>query len=119
MFGDPVLTSDGDAIFHLVWTYNIKAVDGQKKASCVCDGSTRSGKVLVLLKPMQTASNRQALDFSMLSPPQISSLSSVPMYPTPLQRHPHPNNLSLFDPTGHSMIGGSTISTETPSQKNT
>ena len=48
MFGDPVLTKDGDAIFHLVWTYNIKAVDGRKKARCVCDGSTRSGKVLVL-----------------------------------------------------------------------
>jgi hypothetical protein len=48
MFGDPVVTKEGDAIFHLVWTYNIKAVDGRKKARCVCDGSTRSGKVLVL-----------------------------------------------------------------------
>ncbi len=50
MFGDPVETNEEDAIFHLVWTYNIKAVDGQKKARCVCDGSTRSGKVLVLAK---------------------------------------------------------------------
>ena len=48
MFGDPVATNEGDAIFHLIWTYNIKAVDGRKKACCVCDGSTRSGKVLVL-----------------------------------------------------------------------
>ncbi len=48
MFGDPVETNDDDAIFHLVWTYNIKAVNGQKKARCVCDGSMRSGKVLVL-----------------------------------------------------------------------
>ncbi len=48
MFGDPVETNEGDAIFHLVWTYNIKAVDGRKKARCVCDGSTRSGSVLVL-----------------------------------------------------------------------
>jgi hypothetical protein len=48
MFGSPVATKEGDAIFHLVWTYNIKAVDGRKKARCVCDGSTRSGKVLVL-----------------------------------------------------------------------
>ena len=48
MFGNPVTTKYGDAIFHLVWTYNIKAVDGRKKARCVCDGSTRSGKVLVL-----------------------------------------------------------------------
>ncbi len=48
MFGLPVFKSEGDAIFHLVWTYNIKAVDGRKKACCVCDGSTRSGQVLVL-----------------------------------------------------------------------
>jgi hypothetical protein len=25
MFGEPVAATDGDAIFHLVWTYNIKA----------------------------------------------------------------------------------------------
>ncbi len=48
MFGMPVFASEDDAIFHLVWTYNIKAVDGRKKARCVCDGSTQSGKVLVL-----------------------------------------------------------------------
>jgi hypothetical protein len=50
MFGNPVDASDGDAIFHLVWTYNIKAVNGCKKARCVCDGSTCSGQVLVLAK---------------------------------------------------------------------
>jgi hypothetical protein len=48
MFGLPVAPNKGDAIFHLVWTYNIKAVDGRKKARCVCDGSTRSGQVRVL-----------------------------------------------------------------------
>ena len=48
MFGEPVAPKEGDAIFHLVWTYNIKAVDGRKKARCVCDGSTRSGQVRVL-----------------------------------------------------------------------
>ncbi len=40
--------NEGNAIIHLAWTYNIKAVDGRKNARCVCDGSTRSGKVLVL-----------------------------------------------------------------------
>jgi hypothetical protein len=50
MFGHPVAASEGDAIFHLVWTYNIKAVDSRKKAWCVCDGSTHSGQVLVLAK---------------------------------------------------------------------
>jgi hypothetical protein len=48
MFSEPIGASDGDAIFHLVWTYNIKAVDERNKARCVCDGSTRSGQVRVL-----------------------------------------------------------------------
>ncbi len=51
MFGDPVDARDDYAIFHLVWmTYVIKALDGRKKARCVCDGSTRSGLVQVLDK---------------------------------------------------------------------
>jgi hypothetical protein len=45
MFGQPVAVNEDDTIFHLVWTYSIKAVDGRKKACCVCDGSTRSGQV--------------------------------------------------------------------------
>jgi hypothetical protein len=48
MFGDPIATTKDDAVFHLVWTYAIKAVDGRKKAHCVCDGSTRSGMVRIL-----------------------------------------------------------------------
>jgi hypothetical protein len=48
MFGDPVDSKEEDAIFHLVWTYTINAVDGRKKAHCVCDGSTHSGMVRVL-----------------------------------------------------------------------
>ena len=48
MFGDPVATTKDNAVFHLVWTYGIKAVDGRKKARCICDGSTRSGMVRIL-----------------------------------------------------------------------
>jgi hypothetical protein len=48
MFGNPVAASNGNAIFYLVWTYNTKAVYNQKKAFCVCEGSTRSGQVFVL-----------------------------------------------------------------------
>ena len=48
MFGTRIPTSQEDAVFHLVWTYAIKAVDNRKKARCVCDGSTRSGQVRVL-----------------------------------------------------------------------
>ncbi len=48
MFGTPMAATDGDAIFHLVWTYAVKAVEGHKKARCICDGSTWSGMVFVL-----------------------------------------------------------------------
>ena len=48
MFGDPVLLSNGNAVFNLVWTYAIKEVDGRKKARCTCDGSTRGGQVRIL-----------------------------------------------------------------------
>ena len=46
--GMPTVVDREDAVFHLVWTYNIKAFDGHKKARCVCDGSSRSGLVKVL-----------------------------------------------------------------------
>jgi len=48
MFGNPVRSHKGDAIFYLIWTYAIQAVDGRKKARCVCNGSTRSGSVQIL-----------------------------------------------------------------------
>jgi hypothetical protein len=48
MFGQPVAVTEDNAIFHLVWMYSIKAVDGQKKTCCICNGSTRSGQVRVL-----------------------------------------------------------------------
>ena len=47
-FGDPTAVDKDDAVFYLVWTYTIKAVDKRKKARCVCDGSSRSGSVKVL-----------------------------------------------------------------------
>ncbi len=37
MFGTPIPMSKDDAIFHLVWTYAIKALDNRKKARCVCN----------------------------------------------------------------------------------
>jgi hypothetical protein len=50
MFGNPVSTKDNNAIFHLVWMYAIKTVNGRKKAHCVCGGSSRSGSVQILDK---------------------------------------------------------------------
>ena len=48
MFGQPEKDEKKDAIFNLVWTYNIKAADKRKKARCTCDGSTRVGQVRIL-----------------------------------------------------------------------
>ena len=48
MFGTPVIVTNGNAVFNLVWTYAVKEVDGRKKARCTCDGSTRGGQVRVL-----------------------------------------------------------------------
>ena len=48
MFGDPVPVIDKGAVFNLVWTYNIKELNEQKKVQCTCDGSTRARQVCVL-----------------------------------------------------------------------
>jgi hypothetical protein len=37
-FGAPTPVDKDNAVFHLVWTCNIKTLDGRKKARCVCDG---------------------------------------------------------------------------------
>ncbi len=58
MFGNPVAPTDKDTIFHLVWTYAVKAVDGRKKARCICDGSTRSGMVRVLAETYANCVNQ-------------------------------------------------------------
>ncbi len=48
MFDSPVLIDLEAAVFHLVWMYAIKVVDGRKKAHWACDGSPRSGQAKVL-----------------------------------------------------------------------
>jgi hypothetical protein len=48
MFGSPVAVESNEAVFNLVWSYGIKAVDARKKARCTCDGSPRSGQVRIL-----------------------------------------------------------------------
>ncbi len=47
-FGYPTTVDKDDAVFYLVWTYTIKALDRRKKACCVCHGSSRSGSIKVL-----------------------------------------------------------------------
>ena len=39
-FGSPVMVDSKAAVFHSVWTYAIKAVDGRKKARWACDDLT-------------------------------------------------------------------------------
>ncbi len=48
MFGTLVMMDSDAAVFHSVWTYAIKAVDGRKKAHWACDGLPRSGQAKVL-----------------------------------------------------------------------
>jgi hypothetical protein len=60
-FGDPTAVDKDDTVFHLVWTYNIKALDGRKKAHCVCNGSSCSGLVKVLDKIYANCVNQTSL----------------------------------------------------------
>jgi hypothetical protein len=48
MFGTPVLVDSAAAVFHSVWRYVIKAVDGRKKAHWACDGSPCSNQAKIL-----------------------------------------------------------------------
>ena len=48
MFGAPQHVDDTASVFHTVWTYVIKALDGRKKARFACDGSPRSGQARIL-----------------------------------------------------------------------
>jgi hypothetical protein len=48
MFERPTLVDNNAAVFHTVWTYNIKALDHCKKARCICDGSPHAGKAVIL-----------------------------------------------------------------------
>jgi hypothetical protein len=48
MFGSPVMVDSEVAVFHSVWTYAIKELDGQKKARWTCDVSMRLGQAQIL-----------------------------------------------------------------------
>ncbi len=115
MFGNPVLVNPDDADFHLVWTYNVKALDGRKKARCVCNGSSRSGSVQVLDETYATVSTKPArVCFMPLLPPKIS-LSTVLTSVTPSLRHHLQNKVSTYAPTGPFTNGGNTTKVDLPS----
>jgi hypothetical protein len=50
MFGATVVVDLEVAVFHLVWTYAIKALNGQKKAQRACDGLPHLGQARILDK---------------------------------------------------------------------
>ena len=48
MFCIPCRVDKTDAIFNLVWTYNVKELNGHKKARHTCNGPPRAGQARVL-----------------------------------------------------------------------
>jgi hypothetical protein len=48
MFGLPQTIDEDAAVFPLVWTYNVKTLDGCKKAPCICEGSPCTGQATIL-----------------------------------------------------------------------
>jgi hypothetical protein len=65
MLGKPHIPQVDNAIFFLVWTYNIKALDGQKKlAACVMDHHVQA-RCAFLTRCTQTALIKQACKYFM------------------------------------------------------
>ncbi len=58
MFGQPQVVDKDAAIFHLVWTHNIKALVVRKKAQCVCNGSLLAGQAHILNKTYMNCVNQ-------------------------------------------------------------
>ena len=67
LFGTPQLVDEDAVVFHTVWTYAIKALDGCKKARFTCDGSPRSGQAKFWMKHMPTVWIKQVHSCSTLS----------------------------------------------------
>jgi hypothetical protein len=60
MFGQPQMVDKDAAIFDLVWMYNIKALDGRKKARCVCNRSPRASQARILDKTYTNCVNQMS-----------------------------------------------------------
>ena len=84
--GMPTAVDQNNIVFHLVWTYNIKAVDGRKKAHCVCNGSNRSGSVKVLDEVYANCVDQTSACLFYAVAAAENFLSSVPTCATHLQR---------------------------------
>lgn len=116
MFGEPTAVTTDDAIFHLVWTYNIKAADGRKKARCVCDGSTRSGHVKILDETYANCVDQTSARLFYAVTAAENLLTLAQMSPTHLPKPHHQNKVFTSVLTRLSMIGGSIIRNDLPFQ---
>ena len=80
MFGSPVAVESNEAVFNLVWSYGIKAVDARKKAQWTCDGSPRSwDKFVSWMRHTLIVSTRPVLVYSMVLQRLKTSLFMVLM----------------------------------------
>jgi hypothetical protein len=107
MFGDPVAAEDELAIFHLVWTYVVKELDGHKKAQCVCDGLLVPARYRSLTTHMRTALTELACASSMQYLPQRTCSFTAQTSPMHLLKHHRQNKGSSSTQIRHSMTGGS------------
>jgi hypothetical protein len=81
MFGNPVAATDDDAIFHLVWTYSIKAIDGRNKAPAAsATGHHNLGPFRFLTKHMLIVWSKPALVSFMPSQQLRTYLFLVPTF---------------------------------------
>ena len=105
MFGTPILVDDDAAIFHTVWTYDIKALDDCKKAHMVCDGSLRADQDHVLDKTYanyvdQTSSH---MFYAILAADNLNIYGAG--VSNAFAEAPPPKQVSIFTPTAHLLNG--------------
>jgi hypothetical protein len=109
MFGTPLLVDDDAAVFHTVWTYDIKALDECKKACMVCDGSLRVGQAHVLDETYANCVDQTSSRMFYA----IAAAENLLIYgadvPTPSPKHRPPNKVFISTQTVLLTNGGYVI----------
>ncbi len=114
-FGDPISVAKDNAVFYLVWTYTIKALDGPKKTRCICNGSSRLGLVEVLDEVYANCIDQTSSHIFYAIAAAKTFSSTVLTYAMHL-RKPHPQSkASTSNPTMHSTNGGNGTRVDPPS----
>ncbi len=117
-FGAPASVKKDNAIFHLVWTYNIKALDGRKKACCICNGSSHSGSVKILDKVYANCVDQTSAQLFYA----ITAAKNMLVYGSEVcnafAEAPPRSKVSLSDLIGHSTSGGRSTRATLPSPPN-